>query len=113
MDPFLLILNLPYNALKVPHIRLNVPSFSLPSAIIVFSLVLVTNFLVVSGYIYDASSNHWALGSLMILSQECKIYGFSLQKSERAIYYRRSLIGVYVLAWWGGDIFVGLRPRQT
>lgn len=63
MDPLLLILKLPYSALRVPRMRLKVPSFSLPSAMTVFSLVLATYFLVVSGFIYDVIVEPPGIGS--------------------------------------------------
>lgn len=63
MDPFLLVLKLPYSALRVPRMRLKVPSLSLPSPMTVFSLVLATYFLVVSGFIYDVIVEPPGIGS--------------------------------------------------
>ncbi|KAE8657971.1 CG9662 protein [Hibiscus syriacus] len=54
MDPFFHVLKLvPYSFLRPLRLRLKLPSFSLPSAMTVFSLILLTYFLVVSGFIYD------------------------------------------------------------
>lgn len=52
-DPFYHLVALPYLALRVPRLRLKIPSISLPSSTTVFLTVLFTYFLVVSGFIYD------------------------------------------------------------
>eukprot|EP00250_Pteridium_aquilinum_P035307 c9108_g1_i1 orf=140-595(+) len=63
MDPFELALRVPFSVLRVPRMRLKVPSFSLPSPMTVFSLVLVTYFMVVSGIVYDVIVEPPGIGS--------------------------------------------------
>ncbi|KAE8735475.1 methionine over-accumulator [Hibiscus syriacus] len=64
MDPFFHILKLvPYSFLRPPRLRLKLPSFSLPSAMTVFSLILLTYFMVVSGFIYDVIVEPPGIGS--------------------------------------------------
>ncbi|KAE8674999.1 hypothetical protein F3Y22_tig00111708pilonHSYRG00514 [Hibiscus syriacus] len=64
MDPFFHILKIvPYSFLRPPRLRLKLPSFSLPSAMTVFSLILLTYFLVVSGFIYDVIVEPPGIGS--------------------------------------------------
>ncbi|GLJ43530.1 hypothetical protein SUGI_0905170 [Cryptomeria japonica] len=63
MDPILLLLQLPYTALRVPRMRLKLPSLSLPSPMVVFALILITYFLVVSGFIYDVIVEPPGIGS--------------------------------------------------
>ncbi|XP_077215267.1 uncharacterized protein LOC143849874 [Tasmannia lanceolata] len=64
MDPFLHILTiLPYSFLRVPRMRLKLPSFSLPSSMTVFSLVLLTYFMVISGIVYDVIVEPPGIGS--------------------------------------------------
>uniref|UniRef100_A0A0C9S6H1 TSA: Wollemia nobilis Ref_Wollemi_Transcript_11046_944 transcribed RNA sequence n=1 Tax=Wollemia nobilis TaxID=56998 RepID=A0A0C9S6H1_9CONI len=64
LDPLLLVLkHLPFAGLRVPRMRLKLPSLSLPSPMVVFSLVLATYFLVVSGFIYDVIVEPPGIGS--------------------------------------------------
>ncbi|KAF3773441.1 Oligosaccharyltransferase complex subunit [Nymphaea thermarum] len=64
IDPFLHILRfLPYGFLRVPRLRLKLPSFSLPSAMTVFALVLLAYFVVVSGFVYDVIVEPPGIGS--------------------------------------------------
>ncbi|KAL4296711.1 hypothetical protein GQ457_12G025280 [Hibiscus cannabinus] len=64
MDPFFHILKLvPFSFLRPPRLRLKLPSFSLPSAMTVFSLILLTYFMVVSGFIYDVIVEPPGIGS--------------------------------------------------
>ncbi|KAL8269008.1 hypothetical protein R6Q59_002806 [Mikania micrantha] len=54
MDPLFHVLNiLPYSFLRPPRLRLKLPTITLPSAMTVFSLLLLTYFMVVSGVVYD------------------------------------------------------------
>lgn len=52
-DPFYHLVSLPFAALRVPRIRLRIPSVSLPSTNTVFCVLLLSYFLVVSGFLYD------------------------------------------------------------
>ncbi|MCO5573743.1 hypothetical protein L7F22_027517 [Adiantum nelumboides] len=63
MDPFELALGLSFSVLRVPRMRLKIPTFSLPSPMTVFSLVLVTYFMVVSGIVYDVIVEPPGIGS--------------------------------------------------
>ncbi|KAG9451398.1 hypothetical protein H6P81_011363 [Aristolochia fimbriata] len=64
IDPFFHILKiLPYSFLRLPRLRLKLPSFSLPSAMTVFSLVLLAYFVVVSGIVYDIIVEPPGIGS--------------------------------------------------
>ncbi|MCO5614699.1 hypothetical protein L7F22_068983 [Adiantum nelumboides] len=63
MDPFELALGLPFSVLRIPRMRLKIPTFSLPSPMTVFSLVLVTYFMVVSGIVYDVIVEPPGIGS--------------------------------------------------
>ncbi|KAL4285267.1 hypothetical protein GQ457_16G005590 [Hibiscus cannabinus] len=64
IDPFFHILKfVPYSFLRPPRLRLKLPSFSLPSAMTVFSLILLTYFMVVSGFIYDVIVEPPGIGS--------------------------------------------------
>ncbi|KAJ4975049.1 hypothetical protein NE237_008223 [Protea cynaroides] len=64
MDPlFKLLKIIPYSFLRVPRMRLKLPSISLPSAMTVYALVLLTYFMVVSGIIYDVIVEPPGIGS--------------------------------------------------
>ncbi|MFQ6647324.1 hypothetical protein Gotur_021233 [Gossypium turneri] len=64
MDPLFHILKVvPYSFLRPPRLRLKIPSVSLPSAMTVFSLVLLTYFMVVSGFVYDVIVEPPGIGS--------------------------------------------------
>ncbi|KAF8391873.1 hypothetical protein HHK36_022213 [Tetracentron sinense] len=64
MDPLLHLLKIvPYSFLRVPRTRLKLPSFSLPSAMTVYALVLLTYFMVVSGFVYDVIVEPPGIGS--------------------------------------------------
>lgn len=64
MDPIFHILRiLPYSVLRPPRLRLKLPSFSLPSAMTVYALILLTYFLVVSGIVYDVIVEPPGIGS--------------------------------------------------
>ncbi|KAF9615162.1 hypothetical protein IFM89_022223 [Coptis chinensis] len=64
MDPLFHILKIvPYSFLRIPRTRLRLPSFTLPSAMTVFSLILLTYFLVVSGFVYDVIVEPPGIGS--------------------------------------------------
>ncbi|CAN6451075.1 unnamed protein product [Victoria cruziana] len=64
IDPLLHILRfLPYGFLRIPRFRLKLPSFSLPSAMTVFALVLLAYFVVVSGFVYDVIVEPPGIGS--------------------------------------------------
>ncbi len=47
------LLQLPFAVFRVPQTKLRMPSFSLPSASVVFAFVFLSYFLVLSGIIYD------------------------------------------------------------
>ncbi|CAK7345624.1 unnamed protein product [Dovyalis caffra] len=64
IDPLFHILNfLPYSFLRPPRLRLKLPTFTLPSPMTVFSLVLLTYFMVVSGIVYDVIVEPPGIGS--------------------------------------------------
>ncbi|XP_059637465.1 uncharacterized protein LOC132279494 [Cornus florida] len=64
IDPILHILRiLPYSFLRVPRLRLKIPSLTLPSAMTVFALLLLTYFMVISGIIYDVIVEPPGIGS--------------------------------------------------
>ncbi|KAJ0031057.1 hypothetical protein Pint_13963 [Pistacia integerrima] len=64
MDPLFHILKiLPYSILRPPRLRLKLPSFTLPSPMTVFALVLLTYFMVVSGIVYDVIVEPPGIGS--------------------------------------------------
>lgn len=64
IDPILLVLKiLPYSFLRPPRTRLKLPSLVLPSAMTVFSLLLLTYFAVVSGLVYDVIVEPPGIGS--------------------------------------------------
>ncbi|KAK8301263.1 hypothetical protein V6Z12_D04G010600 [Gossypium hirsutum] len=64
MDPLFHTLKVvPYSFLRPPRLRLKIPSVSLPSAMTVFSLVLLTYFMVVSGFVYDVIVEPPGIGS--------------------------------------------------
>ncbi|XP_052183455.1 uncharacterized protein LOC127795675 isoform X2 [Diospyros lotus] len=64
MDPIFHILSfLPYSFLRVPRLRLKFPSITLPSAMTVYALILLTYFMVVSGIVYDVIVEPPGIGS--------------------------------------------------
>ncbi|CAL5429625.1 unnamed protein product [Camellia sinensis] len=64
LDPIVQILKIfPYSFLRLPRLRLKLPSFTLPSPMTVYSLVLLTYFMVVSGIIYDVIVEPPGIGS--------------------------------------------------
>ncbi|KAF5742748.1 hypothetical protein HS088_TW09G00808 [Tripterygium wilfordii] len=64
MDPIFHILKvLPYSILRPPRLRLKLPSFTLPSPMTVFALILLTYFMVVSGLVYDVIVEPPGIGS--------------------------------------------------
>ncbi|XP_051131758.1 uncharacterized protein LOC127251880 [Andrographis paniculata] len=63
-DPiFHVIRILPFSFLRAPRLRLKLPSFTLPSAMTVYSLILLTYFMVVSGIVYDVIVEPPGIGS--------------------------------------------------
>ncbi|XP_042049864.1 oligosaccharyltransferase complex subunit ostc-like isoform X2 [Salvia splendens] len=54
---------LPFSFLRPPRLRLKLPSFSLPSAMTVYALILLTYFMVVSGFVYDVIVEPPGIGS--------------------------------------------------
>ncbi|XP_010548652.1 PREDICTED: oligosaccharyltransferase complex subunit ostc-like isoform X2 [Tarenaya hassleriana] len=65
IDPiFHLLLILPFSFLRPPRLRLKLPSFTLPSSMTVYSLILLTYFLVVSGFVYDVIVEPPGIGSI-------------------------------------------------
>ncbi|KAL8480295.1 hypothetical protein ACS0TY_026493 [Phlomoides rotata] len=64
IDPiYHLIRVLPFSVLRPPRLRLKLPSVTLPSAMTVYSLVLLTYFMVVSGIVYDVIVEPPGIGS--------------------------------------------------
>ncbi|GMN62041.1 hypothetical protein TIFTF001_031128 [Ficus carica] len=64
VDPlFHLLRVLPYSFLRPPRLRLKIPTLTLPSPMTVFTLVLLTYFMVVSGIIYDVIVEPPGIGS--------------------------------------------------
>ncbi|XP_044471885.1 oligosaccharyltransferase complex subunit ostc-like [Mangifera indica] len=64
VDPLFHILRIfPYSILSPPRLRLKLPSFTLPSAMTVFAVVLLTYFMVVSGIVYDVIVEPPGIGS--------------------------------------------------
>ncbi|VVB11100.1 unnamed protein product [Arabis nemorensis] len=64
IDPIFHILRIvPFSFLKPPRLRLKLPSFTLPSPMTVFALILLTYFLVVSGFVYDVIVEPPGIGS--------------------------------------------------
>ncbi|KAG5604388.1 hypothetical protein H5410_025880 [Solanum commersonii] len=64
IDPIFHILRvLPFSFLRPPKLRLKIPTVTLPSAMTVFSLILLTYFMVVSGIVYDVIVEPPGIGS--------------------------------------------------
>ncbi|ESQ54251.1 hypothetical protein EUTSA_v10026375mg [Eutrema salsugineum] len=64
IDPIFHILRIiPFSFLRPPRLRLKLPSFTLPSPMTVFALILLTYFLVVSGFVYDVIVEPPGIGS--------------------------------------------------
>ncbi|ELR25451.1 DC2like protein [Acanthamoeba castellanii str. Neff] len=57
------VLELPFHFLRVPNLRLRVPSVSLPGPMTVFAFVFLSCFLVFSGIIYDIIVEPPSIGS--------------------------------------------------
>lgn len=62
-DPVTVLLSLPFMALRVPRFRLKVVTPQLPSAMTVYVMVLLTYFLVISGFVYDVIVEPPGIGS--------------------------------------------------
>ncbi|GFP93404.1 oligosaccharyltransferase complex subunit ostc [Phtheirospermum japonicum] len=60
---FHLVQTLPFSFLRPPRLRLNLPSFTLPSSMTVYSIILLTYFMVVSGIVYDVIVEPPGIGS--------------------------------------------------
>ncbi|CAA0818750.1 Oligosaccharyltransferase complex/magnesium transporter family protein [Striga hermonthica] len=54
---------LPFSFLRPPRLRLKLPSFTLPSPMTVYALILLTYFMVVSGIVYDVIVEPPGIGS--------------------------------------------------
>ncbi|KAF8091670.1 hypothetical protein N665_0438s0003 [Sinapis alba] len=64
IDPIFHILRtIPFSFLRPPRLRLKLPTFTLPSPMTVFALILLTYFLVISGFIYDVIVEPPGIGS--------------------------------------------------
>ncbi|GMH17938.1 hypothetical protein Nepgr_019779 [Nepenthes gracilis] len=64
IDPILHIIRfIPYSVLRLPRLRLKLPTLTLPSAMTVYALVLLTYFIVVSGIVYDIIVEPPGIGS--------------------------------------------------
>jgi len=57
------LLELPFQFLRIPNLRLKLPKIPYPSAMTVFALVFVSYFLVLSGVIYDVIVEPPSIGS--------------------------------------------------
>ncbi|CAN0880073.1 Oligosaccharyltransferase complex subunit ostc-A [Linum grandiflorum] len=66
IDPlFHLLRVVPYSViLRPPRLRLKLPSLTLPSPMTVFALVLLTYFMVISGFVYDVIVEPPGIGSV-------------------------------------------------
>ncbi|GFQ00105.1 oligosaccharyltransferase complex subunit ostc, partial [Phtheirospermum japonicum] len=66
IDPiFHLVRTLPFSFLRPPRLRLKLPSFTLPSSMIVYSIIHLTYFMVVSRIIYDVIVGPPGIGSTL------------------------------------------------
>ncbi|KAJ8750874.1 hypothetical protein K2173_016055 [Erythroxylum novogranatense] len=64
LDPiFHIIRILPFSFLRPPRLRLKLPSLTLPSPMTVYALILLTYFMVVSGFVYDVIVEPPGIGS--------------------------------------------------
>lgn len=64
IDPLFHILSLlPYSFLRPPRLRLKLPSLTLPSPFTVFSLLLLSYFIIISGIVYDVIVEPPGIGS--------------------------------------------------
>ncbi|KAK4376813.1 hypothetical protein RND71_003109 [Anisodus tanguticus] len=64
IDPIFHILRiLPFSYLRPPKLRLKIPTVNLPSSMTVFTLILLTYFMVVSGIVYDVIVEPPGIGS--------------------------------------------------
>ncbi|KAI4380582.1 hypothetical protein MLD38_006757 [Melastoma candidum] len=76
-DPIFHALRLvPFCILRPPRLRLKLPSPTLPSPMTVFTLLLLTYFLVVSGFVYDVIVEPPSIGSSQDPSTESFIGSF-------------------------------------
>ncbi|KAG7023359.1 Oligosaccharyltransferase complex subunit ostc, partial [Cucurbita argyrosperma subsp. argyrosperma] len=65
IDPIFHILRiLPFSFLRPPRLRLKLPTLTLPSPMTVYALVLLTYFMVVSGFVYDVIVEPPGIGSI-------------------------------------------------
>ena len=76
------LIGLPFKILEMPRMRLKKPSFlTLPSAMTVFSLILLSYFLVLGGVIYDIIIEPPSIGqvriSLRLLNRNRDFLSFS------------------------------------
>ncbi|GMH03128.1 hypothetical protein Nepgr_004967 [Nepenthes gracilis] len=64
LDPAFHIMRLlPYGFLRLPRLRLKLPTLTLPSAMTVYGIILLTYFMVVSGIVYDVIVEPPGIGS--------------------------------------------------
>ncbi|CAK9187030.1 unnamed protein product [Ilex paraguariensis] len=64
IDPiFHIIKRLPFSFLRPPRLRLRLPTITLPSSMTVYALLLLTYFMVVSGFVYDVIVEPPGIGS--------------------------------------------------
>ena len=61
-DPLFHALSIPFLVLRPPKLRLKVPTPSWPGVWLVFSLIIASYFLVVSGFLYDVISGPPSMG---------------------------------------------------
>lgn len=61
--PFIPLLELPFNFLRVPVIKIRFPRISQPGPMVVFAFVFFSYFLVLSGIIYDVIVEPPSIGS--------------------------------------------------
>ncbi|XP_059316583.1 uncharacterized protein LOC132067391 [Lycium ferocissimum] len=64
IDPIFHTLRIiPFSFLNPPKLRLKIPTITLPSSMTVYSLILLTYFMVVSGIVYDVINEPPGIGS--------------------------------------------------
>jgi hypothetical protein len=63
MNPLISVAELPFNFLRLPRFRLKTPKVHAPSAMVVFSILFISYFLVFSGIIYDIIVEPPSIGS--------------------------------------------------
>jgi len=57
------VLELPFHYVRIPNLKLRIPKFERPSAMVVFAVLFASYFLVMSGIIYDVIVEPPSIGS--------------------------------------------------